>query len=114
MNSINKMENLINISTSGILSIKEIYSENISREIINKFLENGKLTRFGRGLYTINSAWEDDFFSLQQKYSKGIYSHDTALYLLGYSDRTPSIYTMTFPKGYNCPSIKQENIKLSC
>ncbi len=112
MNSINKMENLINKSTSGILSIKEIYSENISREIINKFLENGKLTRFGRGLYTINSAWEDDFFSLQQKYSKGIYSHDTALYLLGYSDRTPSIYTMTFPKGYNCPSIKQENIKL--
>lgn len=112
MNSINKMENLINKSTSGILSIKEIYSENISREIINKFLENGKLTRFGRGLYTINSAWEDDFFSLQQKYSKGIYSHDTALYLLGYSDRTPSIYTMTFPKGYNCLSIKQENIKL--
>ena len=30
------------------------------------------------------------------------YSHDTALYLLGYSDRTPAKYTMTFPKGYNC------------
>lgn len=112
MNSINRMENLINKSTSGILSTKEIYSENISKETIKKFLENGELTRFGRGLYTINSAWEDDFFSLQQKYSKGIYSHDTALYLLGYSDRTPSKYTMTFPKGYNSPSIKQENIKV--
>lgn len=112
MNSINRMENLINKSTSGILSTKEIYSENISKETIKKFLENGELTRFGRGLYTINSAWEDDFFSLQQKYSKGIYSHDTALYLLGYSDRTPSNYTMTFPKGYNSPSIKQENIKV--
>ncbi len=61
-------------------------------EILNKFIENGELTKFGRGLYTINSAWEDDFFSLQQKYRKGIYSHDTALYLLGYSDRTPSLY----------------------
>ena len=75
------MENLISKSTSGIISTQEIFAENISREILNKFIENGELTKFGRGLYTINSAWEDDFFSLQQKYRKGIYSHDTALYL---------------------------------
>ena len=93
MDGFDKMEILISKSTSGIIS-------------------NGEVSKYGRGLYTINSAWEDDFFSLQQKYSKGIYSHDTALYLLGYSDRTPSIYTMTFPKGYNAPSIKQENVKL--
>ena len=31
-------------------------------------------------------------------------------YLLGYSDRTPAKYTMTFPKGYNAPSLKQENL----
>lgn len=112
MTSFNRMENLISKSTSGIISTQEVFAENISRAILNKFIQNGELTKFGRGLYIINSAWEDDFFSLQQKYSKGIYSHDTALYLLGYSDRTPSIYTMTFPKGYNTPSIKQENIKV--
>ena len=55
-------------------------------------------------------VWEDDFYLLQRKYSRGIYSNDTALYLLGYSDRTPARYTMTFPKGYNTPSLKQENI----
>lgn len=32
------------------------------------------------------------------------------LYLLGYSDRTPAQYMMTFPKGYNAPSLRQENI----
>lgn len=47
---------------------------------------------------------------MQRKYGRGIYSHDTALYLPGYSDRTPAQYTMTFPKGYNTPSLKQENI----
>lgn len=47
---------------------------------------------------------------MQCRYGRGIYSHDTALYLLGYSDRTPAKYTMTFPKGYNAPSLKQENI----
>ena len=55
-------------------------------------------------------ASEDDFYLLQRKYGRGIYSHDTALYLLGYSDRTPAKYTMTFPKGYNAPSLKQENL----
>ena len=55
---------------------------------------------------------EDELFIKQQKYERGIYSHDTALYLLGYSDRTPSKYTMTFPKGYNAPSTKQENINI--
>ena len=27
-----------------------------------------------------------------------------------YSDRTPAKYTMTFRKGYNTPSLKQENL----
>lgn len=36
--------------------------------------------------------------------------NDTASYLLRYSNRMPARYTMTFPKGYNTPSLKQENI----
>lgn len=47
---------------------------------------------------------------LQKRYSRGIYSQDTALYLLGYSDRTPAKYTMTFPQGYNSSSLLFENI----
>ena len=43
-------------------------------------------------------------------YGHWIYSHDTALYLLGYSDRTPAKYTITFPKGYNALSLKQEEL----
>ena len=42
------MENLISKSTSGIISTQEIFAENISREILNKFIENGELTKFGR------------------------------------------------------------------
>lgn len=46
-------------------------------------------------------AKEKIMVELQHEYGRGIYSHDTALYLLGYSDRTPAKYTMTFPRGYN-------------
>ena len=77
---------------------------------IAALVERGELYRFGRGLYVRCSAWEDDFSLLQRRYGRGIYSNDTALYLLGYSDRTPAKYTMTFPKGYNAPSLRQENL----
>ena len=50
MTGFNKMENLISKSTSGIISTQEIFAEKISREILNKFIENGELTKFGRGL----------------------------------------------------------------
>ncbi len=66
--------------------------------------------RYGRGLYVKTDVWEDEMYLLQRKYSRGIYSHDTALYLLGYSDRTPAKYTMTFPRGYHAASIENENI----
>lgn len=80
------------------------------RSILQKLMKDGELYRYGRGLYVHSDTWEDDFYLLQRKYGRGTYSHDTALYLLGYSDRTPAQYTMTFPKGYNTPSLKSENI----
>ena len=41
---------------------------------------------------------------------KGIYSDETALYLLGYSDIAPVKYTMTFPKEYDTPSIQKKPV----
>ena len=43
---------------------------------------------------------KDDYYLLQYKYSRGIYSHETALYLHGYTDRIQDSYCMTFPRGY--------------
>ena len=82
----------------------------IRRSVLQKFVKSGEIYRFGRGLYVWSDVWEDDFYLLQRKYGRGIYSHDTALYLRGYSDRTPAKYTMTFPKGYNASSLKRENL----
>ena len=56
------------------------------------------------------SAWEDEMYLLQYRFSKGIYSHETAVYLHGLTDRTPARFTMTFPWGYNAASLKNENV----
>ena len=94
-----KIKELLETSLNGTITTEQVTAAGMHRSILRKLVENGELYRFGRGLYVRSNAWEDDFYLLQRKYGRGIYSHDTALYLLGYSDRTPVQYTMTFPKG---------------
>ena len=107
-----KIKELLEASSDGTITAEQVTAAGLHRSILQELVENGELYRFGRGLYVRSNAWEDDFYLLQRKYGRGIYSHDTALYLLGYSDRTPAQYTMTFPKGYNSPSLKQESIDI--
>lgn len=107
-----KILKLLDSSKNGMISTGEVTSAGIHRSVLKDLVDSGELNRFSRGLYVRNNSWEDDLYLLQQKYKRGIYSHDTALYLLGYSDRTPVKYTMTFPKGYNTPSLKDENINI--
>ena len=105
-----KINELLEASQDGTITAAQVTAAGLHRSILQDLVEQGIIYRYGRGLYVRNDTWEDDFYLLQRKYSRGIYSHDTALYLLGYSDRTPARYTMTFPKGYNSPSLKDENI----
>ncbi len=106
------VKKILETSPNGIITAEEVTAAGLHRSILQELVKNGELYRFGRGLYVRTSVWEDDLYLLQRKYGRGIYSHDTSLYLLGYSDRTPALYTMTFPKGYNSPSLKQECINI--
>lgn len=100
----------IKLFACGVVSTREVTRLGIHRRVIQEMVNNGELARYARGLYTLCETWEDEFFLLQQKYSRGIFSYDTALYLLGYSDRAPIKITMSFPKGYNAPSLKSEDV----
>lgn len=105
-----KIKKMLKASENGIITSAQVTEAGLHRNSLQQLVKDGEIYRFGRGLYVRRISWEDDFYLLQKKYGRGIYSHDTALYLLGYSDRTPAKYTMTFPKGYNAPSLKQETI----
>lgn len=112
MTDTEKMTELLKYSGDGTITTEEVTAAGLHRGVLKNMVDAGKLTRYSRGLYVCNDFWEDELYLLQKKYSRGIFSHDTALYLLGYSDRTPVRYTMTFPKGYNSQSLKQENLSI--
>lgn len=106
MRSINakeKVEEVLEALEDGTISAAQVAETGLHRSVLQEFIKSSEMYRFGL-------AWEDDFYPLQRKYRRGIYSHDTALHLLGCSDRTLAKYTMTFLKSYNAPSLKEENL----
>lgn len=101
-----KLEKLIE-KQNGYITTQDAMHEGIHREYLTMFVEEEKLIRAASGVYQSPYAWEDKLYMYQQKKKRMIYSHETALYLHGLSDRDPAQYTVTLPTGYNTSQIKQ-------
>ena len=96
--------------SNGIVTATQITEAKIPRRCLTESVDKGFLYKASRGVYVLPNVWEDEMFILQYKYPKGIFSHETALYLHNLTDRTPSSYTMTFPKGYNITAAKTSGV----
>ena len=111
MNYLKKLEKLIQKQHGTVLSADlDLYE--IPRTYLQKMVAEGKLERVDRGIYVSTDAIEDELFSMQTKYPKLIYSHETALYLHGLSDRTPFEYSASVPSGYKVVGSVADRFKI--
>lgn len=101
-----KLEPLIE-KNHGYVTTQEVDNAGVHREYLSILVEEGKLIRLTTGVYQTKDAWQDVFFTYQQKKKKLIYSHDTALFLHGLSDRDPQFLTVTLPSGYNTSQLSK-------
>ncbi|MBW4801850.1 type IV toxin-antitoxin system AbiEi family antitoxin domain-containing protein [Loigolactobacillus coryniformis] len=86
---------------NGMISTKIAEQNGISPMVLTRMVKSGELERVTRGLYVKAGDFEDEFATVQHKLGRGIFSHDTALFLHGLTDYTPSQYDLTFPRGYH-------------
>ena len=100
-------------NNNGIVTTAMIVEAGFSRGNIKYLCEKGLIEKSDRGIYIIPEVWDDEMFNLQNRFKKGIYSHETALFLLDLTDRTPNKYHMTFPITYNLTKPKEMNIQCS-
>lgn len=96
---------------NGIVTSGMITKSGFSRGNIKYLIDKGMLEKSARGVYVLPSVWDDEIFNLQNRFKKGIYSHETALFLWDLIDKTPIRYNMTFPANYNVTKPKIENIQ---
>ena len=99
---------------NGIVTAQMVTDAGYLRGNLKFLTDSGRLERVSRGVYSLPDAWEDEFTSLQSRYRRGVYSHETALFLCDLTDRTPARMNMTFPGTYNTASPRKEGILCSC
>jgi predicted transcriptional regulator of viral defense system len=97
-------------NAGDIITSKQVTEAGFHRSVLSELVESKELVRISRGVYLKPTAWEDEMYLLQYRFRKGVFSHETALYLHDMTDRTPARFTMTFPWGYNAASLKSENL----
>lgn len=68
-----------------------------SRYLLTKYEKEGLLERERQGVYILPDSVHDDMYTLMLRSSKIIFSHDTALFLNGLSERTPFVHSVTIP-----------------
>ena len=103
-------QKILSAADNGVVTTRKITELGISRSVLTELVASGDLVRCSRGIYMLADEWEDEFYLLQKRYAQGIFSHATALYLHGYSERVPLSMHMTFPTKYNSPSLAEENV----
>lgn len=107
------IEEILNMAkeNNGTVTSAMVDGAGFSRGNIKYLVDNGILEKTARGIYILPEVWEDEMYHLQNRFKRGIYSHETALFLFDLTDRTPNRYYMTFPLNYNLTKAKNENIR---
>jgi predicted transcriptional regulator of viral defense system len=97
---------------NGILLTSDLEKLGVPRTYLSILMEKGEIQRISRGVYAACDTLVDEMTSIQARYKRAVFSHETALYLLGLTDRTPLFYSVTVPAAYNATSLKASGAKV--
>lgn len=108
-------EEIIGIANdnNGYLYSKIMKEFGMQTSVIGRLEKEGLLTKVARGIYITDRGVEDEFFINSVKYSKIVYSGETALFLNGLSNKRSTIKEFTIPYGTNTPQINGYEVKYS-
>ena len=109
---VDKREKLMNsFNQYGFLTFKQVIDENLHYKTLLKMVTEGKIDAEEKGLYHLPDIYLDEWFVLQYRFPKGIFSLETALWLHGLSLTIPFEPVMTFPFGTNTRPMKEAGVK---
>lgn len=100
----------IALEHGGIIEAKIAAQRGITKAMLYKLCKEEKIYRIVKGQYILPDDMQDELLSISKRSDKIIFSHETALFLHGISDRTPFEHTITAPSG----CIPSAAIKSEC
>ena len=86
--------------SGGIITSAYCRENNIPTVYLSRLAKEGKLFRVQKGIYIIEDGDFDEYYFFQYQYGKAIFSYETALFLLGVTDKIPWRIDVTVYNGY--------------
>lgn len=96
---------------SGFLTYQQVLEKELSYKSLLNMVSEEQVVVEEKGLYRLSDTYLDEWFVLQHRFSKGIYSLDTALWLHGLTLTVPFEVSMSFPYGTNTKNIKEGGVR---
>ncbi|HWP79620.1 MAG TPA: type IV toxin-antitoxin system AbiEi family antitoxin domain-containing protein [Candidatus Acidoferrum sp.] len=93
---------------NGTITNKQAGEAGIYRERLRQLANSGVLERAATGVYISPDVMPDKMYVEQLRKPKMIYSHETALFLHDLTDRDPTGYAVTVPRGYHTTALSRE------
>lgn len=108
---INKEIYDISQKNNGIITTAQVESLGYSRMLLITYMKEGLIERVRHGVYILTGKVEDDMYTIMLSSKKIVFSHETALFLNGISERTPFIHSLTIPSNTSLPSLLKDECK---
>ena len=96
----------------GIIETKTAVAHGISKAMLSKLCRENKIHRVVQGQYILPEDLQDELLSISKRSAQVIFSHETALFLHGISDRTPFEHTITVPSDYTASAALRSECKI--
>lgn len=98
--------------SGGIITSAYCREKNIPTVYLSRLAKEGKLFRVQKGIYIIEDGDFDEYYFFQYQYGKAIFSYETALFLLGLTDKIPWRIDVTVYNGYKF-NEKQDTLNIN-
>ena len=95
-----KLEQIFN-TNKGFITRQDVDEANIPSWFLSDFIKRNKLQKVAPGFYADNNYVVDDYYILQRRYPKYIFSGLSALFMLDLIDKIPTDIEVSAPQGYN-------------
>ena len=97
-------------NNNNMITTEQLVALGFSKTLLTKYTNAKLLERVSHGVYMLPDSLEDDMYILMLHSGKIVFSHDSALFLNGLSDRTPFKHSITIPSNSSLSAA----IKLQC
>ncbi|MCD8294351.1 MAG: abortive phage infection protein [Clostridia bacterium] len=97
---------------NGIVKTSQALELGIPKHTFYAYAKQNHIEQASHGVFIAQDAWRDSMYMLHLRCPQAVFSHESALYLLGLADREPSAFNVTMKTGYNPSGLTADGVKV--